>query len=126
MTWLPVLLLLTCGVGLGITMATRNWRGPPRKPVLIGLHILFGAGALEELVVSLHGTESVAALSSANGGSLTALLIAATLFIGFSVPLISRRAPQAARRVLVLHAATGLTAFAALIVWLAKEGFLSP
>lgn len=124
MTWLPVLLLMGGGVGIGITMATRLLRGLARRPMLIGLHILCGAGALEELVVTLHGTESVTALPTANGGSLTALMLAGTLFIGFSVPLISRRAPGAARRVLVVHAVAGLATLGTLLVWLGRQGLL--
>jgi hypothetical protein len=116
MAALPALVLLTAAAGLGLIMGWRYLRGLRNAPVMIGSHLLLGAGGLEVLAMLLRGAPDGSAW---HGGSLrvggTALL-AAALFTGLTVPLIARQAPRGASYVLAAHAAIAAAGFACVAI----------
>lgn len=114
---LPIVALLTAGVGLGLLLGLRYLRGLPRKPVMIGAHLLLGAGTLEQIAVLLHGTPSGDVIADQMLGRVALVLIAGALLFGLCAPLLSRQSRRGAEALLVGHASLGALGFAALIAW---------
>ena len=114
-TKLPVGLLLTAAVSLGLTLGWFYLHNV-RKPMLIGLHLLLGAGALESLAVLLHSSHAADA-PGVSPGIVAASLVAWSLFSGLIRPLFAEARPKQGNALLVTHAAAGLTGFFVFLFW---------
>ncbi len=115
----PIVALLACGVGLGLFLGLRYLQGLPRRPVLIGAHLLLGAGTLEQIAVLLHGLPDGRVIEVQTLGRVALMLIAAALLFGLCAPLVSRQSRRGAEALLVGHAGLGVAGFAVLVAWAA-------
>jgi hypothetical protein len=118
MTALPVLLLLTGAVGLGLLLGVFYLRGV-RRPVLIGVHLLLGAGGLEGMVVLLHGTPSGDVLQAGTFGMMALGLFALAMLSGLTAPLVSKGSRRTADVMVATHASVGVIGFVLFITWVA-------
>jgi hypothetical protein len=101
----PVILVFAAAVALGIVMVVLRIRNK-RKTVLIGAHLLLGAGGLEQLVMFMSQTSLK---------PTAAALFALALICGLIAALIGGAAPRTAATVLVTHIALGVAGFVVLL-----------
>ena len=87
MPMFPFILLPLAAMALGLVLAVFHLRGI-RKPMLIGLHLLLGLGALEIMVVLLKGTPSSDGLPAGDFGNVSAGFLALAAFIGLLTPIL--------------------------------------
>ena len=119
MTAIPVLVILTAAVLLGLYLGLLYLRGD-RKPALIGFHLLLGVGGLEALVMLLHGTPDGS--TTPDDGSLgmtAAAFFAAALISGLTAALL-RRSPVTANVILATHAGAGTIGFVLFLAWMSS------
>jgi|SRR5271157_4965054 len=105
MTAVPVIVIFTAAITLGLVMLVLRLRGR-RKPVLIGFHFLLGAGGLEQLAMLMSRTSLK---PTAAGLVLLALICALTAAI------IGKAAPRTAAMVFATHIAFGIAGFLVLL-----------
>jgi len=119
MTTIPVALLFFAAVILGIIIGLQYLRGI-RKPVLIGTHLLLGAGGLEQFVIMLQGTPSGEVISPGTFGRVAAGFFVAALASGLLAPMIGRGSRRTANIALIAHIGVGAVGFLLFLAWLAK------
>jgi hypothetical protein len=110
----PVTLILIAAVASGLTLGLRYLRDR-RKPVLVGFHLLLGAGGLEQLVILLPPSAGTRAGSF---GLAAAACLATALALGFVGAMLDRRSRQVANIMVSIHAGVGFTGFALFLAWL--------
>ena len=91
MTRWPITLLLTCAVGVGLYLGYLYLK-KVRRPGLVGLHLLLGAGSVEGLVAVLHGSSDTA-YRAATPALIAACLFGYSVFSGFTRPLLGPEIP---------------------------------
>ena len=116
MPMFPFLALPLAAMALGLVLVVLHLRGI-RKPLLIGLHLLLGLGALELLVVMLKGTPSSDGLPAGDFGDVAAGFLALAAFIGLLTPILGRRSRLTANAMLVAHGSAGLAGVILCIAW---------
>jgi hypothetical protein len=114
---LPVLVLISIGICLGLYMGWQVWQGRKNKPVMIGIHFLMGVAALEILVMLMAGGPDGVEMPGANLAQIAAGCIAGAVVIGIIAALTARYSRVAANISLIAHAASALTGFGFLIYW---------
>ncbi len=117
MTVEPVVLLLGIGVAIGAVMGYRYLRGERNSQTLAGVHLLFGAGGLELLVMLLRGAPSGEKVAGHATGSTVALLIAGALLTGLFVPIIATSRPGIIGASIAVHASVATIGFGMLLLW---------
>ncbi|MBY0519408.1 MAG: hypothetical protein K2P79_03160 [Sphingomonas sp.] len=117
MTVAPVLVLLGIAALLGVFMGYRYLRGERNSQTLAGVHLLFGAGGLELLVMLLRGSPSGATVARHAMGSTVALIIAGALLTGLFVPIIAQSRPGIVGGSLAAHATAASIGFGLLLLW---------
>lgn len=117
MTIAPVVLLLGIGVAIGAVMGYRYLRGERNSQTLAAVHLLFGAGGLELLVMLLRGAPNGQAAAGQSTGSTAALLIAAALLTGLFVPIIAKSRPGIIGGSIAVHASVATIGFGMLLLW---------
>ncbi len=120
MTAMPVLWLLVAAVTLGVTLLVFYIKGI-RKPVVIGVHLLFALGALEQLVILLHGAPVGSVIVAGPRGNLAAGLIAAAAFSGLVGGVIAKNGRQTANIAVATHATLGAAGFLMFLAWMAES-----
>jgi hypothetical protein len=128
MSFLPALILLSLTATLGVYLALAFLKRWPRRPMLIGLHLLFGAGSLEGLVIALHaevlaGSAPDAASSDGpNPLEITMLgLIGLALISGLVRAAVGSRTRAVAMATLALHAALATAGVAVALRWISRH-----
>ena len=116
MPMFPFLALPLAAMALGLVLVGLHLRGI-RKPVLIGLHLLLGLGALEVLVVLLKGTGSSDGLPAGDFGDIAAGCLALAAFIGLLTPILGRGSRVKANAMLVAHVSAGFAGVVLCIAW---------
>ena len=116
MSALPILILMTAAVGLGLFVGALYLRGV-RRPALIAFHFLLGALGLEGFVQFLHGPSSHGADRAGSFGNVAVIFFLATLILGLVASLLVRELPKSSKFVLATHAGAGLTGFGVLVAW---------
>jgi hypothetical protein len=107
----PVTIILAGTVALGVVLGM-NYLRDVRKPVLIGFHLLLGAGGLEQLLIALQGTPAWSL------GVFAAGFLVLTLALGLVGGLIGRRSRRASLIMVGTHAAAGLTGVGLFLGWI--------
>ncbi len=115
MTLLPVTLIQIAAAISGIVVGVLYLRHV-RKPVMIGIHLLLGAGALEQLVILLPGLEDTHSRST---GVTAAGCLAAALALGLVTSLWARGSRQASNIMVAAHAGIGAAGFLLFLAWVA-------
>ena len=116
MTKLPIVAILLTATALGVANLMLRFRGR-RKPVLIGVHLLTGIGALEVLVYYLKDVNSGNGLPPGAYGNVAAAFLGAATFIGLVSPVIGRKSPQLSNWLLAGHMSCGIIGVTTAIVW---------
>ena len=119
MTMIPVLILVCATAAVGALLGVRYLRREARKPMLIGLHLLLGIGALEVVAYSLWGAQQdggVPKLGAAAAGAL-----AAAMFIGLLAPIVGRRSRQTMSVALAAHASVATAGLALAVIWVSSR-----
>jgi hypothetical protein len=113
MQMLPFLVLPLAAMALGLVLLVIRLRGM-RKPLLVGLHLLLGLGALELLVVLLKGSPG---LPAGDFGNVAAGFLALAAFIGLLTQILGRRSRLTANAMLLAHGSAGLAGVLLCIAW---------
>jgi hypothetical protein len=114
-------IVLSLAVTLGIVLALWHLRagefrsGPP-WPVGV-VHGALGIAGLCVLILLLQGPRRGDAMGVGSFGASSAVLFAAAVTAGVSVPLLSRRSPNGAGVMIVLHAGLAITAYVLFLAW---------
>jgi hypothetical protein len=111
MTTTPITVLLTAAVGLGIYLGLAYLR-KERKVGWNAVHLLVGAGGVEQLLVRVQGSPS------GSIGYQAVLVLGVTMVLGFLAAVIGGNAPRKAEYVLIAHATAGLAGFVLFLAWL--------
>jgi hypothetical protein len=120
---IPVLVLLSVAVALGVLLGIQCLRRERSRPVMIGVHLLFGAGGLEAFAMVLHGTPNGGSTPAGGLGTAAAGLLAVAMMAGIAAPMIGRRSRRTMSVALATHACIAGVGFALLIVWMSRGGW---
>lgn len=116
---IPIIVLVTVQLGLGLYMGLNYLRGTRNKPTFIGIHFLLGAVALEVMALVMRGAPDGEQAENRTVLTAGAALVAAALLTGLAGAMLYKPMPKAARFALYSHAGIGIAAFAALMWWFA-------
>ena len=116
MPMFPFIALPLATMALGLVLVVLRIR-EIRKPLLIGLHLLLGLGALEVLVVLLKGTSGSDGLPAGDFGNVAAGCLALAAFVGLLTPILGRRSRLTANAMLVAHGSAGVAGVLFCIAW---------
>ena len=116
MPMFPFIALPLAAMALGLVLVVFRLRGI-RKPLLIGLHLLLGLGALETLVVLLKGTPGSEVLPAGDFGNVAAGFLALAAFVGLLTPILGRRSRFTANAMLLVHGSAGVAGVIFCIAW---------
>jgi hypothetical protein len=120
-TVIPVLILLSVAVVLGIVLGLQYLQRERSPPVLIGFHLLLGAGGLEMLAMLLHGTPDRRILPAGALLTAAAAMVMAAMFSGLIAPMVGRQSRRTMNVALLIHTLVGLTGFVLLLAWAARR-----
>jgi hypothetical protein len=98
-------------------------RGVRSKPVLIGLHLLLGAGSLEVMAMLLHGTPNGAAIPAGRILQATAALLAFALCSGLVASMIGRHSRSTMNAALTIHVAASAAGFVLCLYWFVRTAW---
>jgi hypothetical protein len=115
----PFILLPLSAMALGVMLAICHLRSI-RKPMLIGLHLLLGFGALELMVVLLKGTPNGDVLPAGDFGNVSAGFMALAGFLGLLTPILGRRSRLTANAMLLAHGGAGVAGVLLCMAWLSS------
>ncbi|GEM_PF-1840373 len=115
---IPVLVLVSATVTLGVILGLEYLRGVRSRPTMIGMHFLLGAASLEVLVMLLAGAPDGTVLLVGRLGHVAAGLLVAALFIGVITPMIGRQSRPTMNIALAAHAIVAASGFVVLVAWL--------
>ncbi|NDA46223.1 MAG: hypothetical protein EBY21_02890 [Alphaproteobacteria bacterium] len=121
----PFILLPLAVMIVGFVLVAYYLRGI-RKPMIIGLHVLLGFGALEVIVVLLKGTPSGESLPAGDFGNLAAGLLALAGFLGLLSPILGRRSRQTAVLMLLAHGSAGFAGVLLCMAWASSLPLIGP
>lgn len=114
----PILLVITAGVLVGIYLGWRVLRRERGRPVAIGAHVILGVIGLEGVAMLITGAPDG---SGSAGGSLVktaGLLLVLAVMTGFATPLVAKKRPRAVGlSALGVHAAIAAAGYALLVAW---------
>lgn len=116
---LPVVILFGVAACLGVMLGLQYLKGVRSKPVMIGMHLLFGAAGLEVMVMTLAGAPDGTVIFTGTLGRTAAGFLAAALFIGILSPIVGRRSRLTMNVALATHATVASVGVALLLAWVA-------
>jgi len=115
---MPVVLLMSMCVGLGLWMAWQFLRRAKSNPMHIGFHLILGLASLEATAVLMRGSLDGQAAAAGPFVKSAALVMALAVVAGFATSLLARRWSRPAGGVLLAtHAALGMTGFVMFLAW---------
>lgn len=115
MTIIPILILICATAALGVALGVRYLRDAPRKPLLVGLHVLLGLGALEIAAYGLWSARQAGEASQL--GVAAAGALAAAAFIGLLAPILGRRSRGTMTVALIAHAGVATIGLGFAVAW---------
>jgi hypothetical protein len=115
---LPPIILLAAAVMAGLLLGRNLLRGTTNRPVLVGLHLILGAAGLESTAMLLREDSGRPLGFGSSLGGLAAGFLVLALMSGLSGPMIRRRWPQRAGKILlILHASAGAAGLCVVLAW---------
>ena len=117
MPMLPLIVLLLSAMLAGLVLGVLHLK-QIRKPVLIGLHMLLGFGALAVLVFVLKGVPAGDGLATSDLGSFSAGFLALAGFVGLLAPIVSRGSRLMSNAMLFAHVGAGVVGVMFCMAWL--------
>jgi hypothetical protein len=121
----PFMILPLAVLAVGLVLVVYYLRGI-RKPIVIGLHVLLGFGALELLVMLLKGTPNGDSLPAGDFGNVSAGFFALAGFIGLLTPILGRRSHKTALALLWAHGSAGFAGVVFCIAWVSSLTPMGP
>lgn len=112
----PFILLPLGAMAMGLVLLVLHLRGV-RKPMLIGLHLLLGFGALELMVVLMKGTPNGDGLPAGEFGNVSTGFLALAGFLGLLTPILGRRSRLTANAMLLAHGCAGVAGVLLCMAW---------
>lgn len=119
---LPLLLLLGGAAVLGVILGVQYLRRVRSQPVVIGLHLLLGAGSMEVLAMLLRGAPDGTTWSGTGMVKIAAGLVAMAMVSGLVAPMIGRGSRRTMNVALATHVSIAVAGIALLLAWLAGGG----
>lgn len=119
MTTVPMLALLVVAVGLGAANLFLRLRGV-RRSVLIGVHLLFGIGALEVLVYLIKDANGGEGVGAGHWGNVAAAFLGAAVFIGLISPVLAKNSRPLSNALLAAHIGCGLAGAITAAAWVSS------
>ena len=119
MKMIPVLVLFSGAVALGLYLGYEYLKRIPSRPVMIGIHLLLGAGGMELVAMLLAGTPDGEAAPTGRLAHAAAALLLLALFTGLLAPMIGRRSRPTMNAALATHACAAGAGFVLLLAWFA-------
>jgi hypothetical protein len=117
---LPIVIIVSVTVAIGLLMGLRYLRRLRNPPTLIGVHFLLGALSLEPMLIAMRGGLGVAATKPSPVGVAAAGLIALALISGVTAVMVGRKSRQTANITLLAHAGVAATAYLLVLAWALK------
>ncbi len=117
---IPIVLLVSATVALGLFMGFRYLKRVRNPPTLIGVHFLLGAASLEPMLIVLRGGLGHPAVKMSPLGIAAAGLIGLALISGVTAVMVGRKSRQTATLTLAVHAGVAATAYLILLAWAFK------
>jgi hypothetical protein len=115
---LPILLVITAGVALGLYLGWLYLRRERSKPVVIGLHVVLGVVGLEGVAMLITGGPGGGDPATGQLVKTSALLLVLSVMTGFASPLLAKKRPRkVGLATLGVHAAVGMAGYAVLVAW---------
>ena len=117
---IPIVVLVSATVALGLILGFRYLKRVRNPPTLIGVHFLLGAASLEPMLIVLRGGLGHAAVKLSPVGVAAAGLICVALISGVTAVMVGRKSRQTANLTLATHAGVAATAYLVLLAWAFK------
>ena len=117
---IPIVILVSVTVAIGLYMGLRYLRRARNPPTLVGVHFLLGAASLEPMLIVLRGGLGHAAARLSPVGIAAAGLIGLALMSGVTAVMVGRTSRQTANLTLATHAAVAAGAYLLLLIWAFK------
>jgi hypothetical protein len=117
MTILPVTAIQAAAVITGVLLVLAYLRRV-RRPVLTGAHLLLGAGALEQIVLLVAGTQDTPA---GKPGIAAAAFLGAALGLGLLTSLIARNNRARSNVMVTAHVGLGAAGTVLSLAWAAMR-----
>ena len=114
---IPIVILLTGAVGLGVYMGLRYLRRLRNKPTIIGLHFLLGAGVLEPALIAMRGGMGGPLKQISFASALGVTFVGLALVTGITAVMIGRKSRQTADIALATHVGVAAIAFVLIMTW---------
>ncbi len=120
MITIPVLLLVTSAVLLGVYLGIFYLRRVRPRRILLDAHILMGMGGLEQLALLIYGAPSGVIMRAGSLGTTAAGLFALAMLSGFTAPLLGQQSRRNGEIMLATHATAGIAGFVFLLAWVSN------
>jgi hypothetical protein len=115
---LPIVLVITAGVALGLYLGWRFLRRERGRPAAIGAHVILGVIGLEGVAMLIMGTPDGGDPATGRLVRMAGLFLVFAVMTGFAAPLLSRKRPRRFGLAAVgVHAVVAATGYALLIAW---------
>jgi len=117
---IPIVVLMGAAVALGVLLGVEYLRRVRSKPVIIGIHLLLGAGGLEVFAVLLRGTPDGEVMAPGLVGNAAAGLMFLAMFTGLIAPMVGRKSRRTMNVALATHASVASLGFLLLLAWVIR------
>lgn len=115
---LPVALILTASMGLGLWMGWQFLRRARSNPIHIGFHLILGVVGLEAMVMLMRGALDGQAAGAGAWGKAAALMLGLAVISGFATSVVARRwSRQTGGAVLATHSVLASVGFVMFLAW---------
>ncbi|MBB1072852.1 hypothetical protein HUU62_00280 [Rhodoferax sp. 4810] len=115
---MPVALILTASMGLGLWMGWQYLRRLGSNPIHIGFHLILGVAGLEAMVMLMRGALDGQAAAAGTWGKVAALVLGLAVISGFATSVVARRwSRQTVGLVLATHSVVGAVGFVMFLAW---------
>ena len=119
MKLVPPFLLLCAASAFGAVLLWRIVKHLPRRPVLVGVHLLLGIAGMEATALLMRGAPDGSSTPAGSFGRLAGLMLIIALMSGLASPMIGRRWPGRVGNVaLGAHVGVAGAGFALFVAWL--------
>jgi hypothetical protein len=117
---LPSFILLSAAVALGVVLGLQYLRGERSSPLVMGAHLLLGAGGLETIAMLLRGTPDGTVAEAGSLGRLAAMCLLGGMASGLLAPMIGRRSVQTMNVALITHIGVAAAGFLLFLGWMLR------
>ncbi len=116
---IPVALMLSASVALGLWLGWQFLRRSRSNPIHIGFHLILGVIGLEAVAMLMRGAPDGTITQSGSYGKLAALVLALAIITGFATSVVLRRWSRTSTSIaLVTHGVLGAVGFAMFLAWI--------